>query len=107
MPEQHPEIERTYAAVAAVPCSSENEVDYHCICFVRSDQDECLYELDGDSNGPVCLGPVNVGEDGDILRPETIARIRKYIDVEKGGNTGCSLMALVDHGMILASLEAL
>jgi ubiquitin carboxyl-terminal hydrolase L3 len=103
--ENHSGLEQAYAAVAAkgdsaVPSSAEDEVDYHYICFVRSDHDGCLYELDGDSKGPVCLGPVDVGEYGDILRPDAISQIRKYIDQEESGNIGYSLMALVHHGIL-------
>jgi ubiquitin carboxyl-terminal hydrolase L3 len=54
--ENHPGLERAYTAVAAkgdsaVPSRAEGKVDYHYICFVQSDQDECLYEVNGDRPG--------------------------------------------------------
>jgi ubiquitin carboxyl-terminal hydrolase L3 len=95
------DIEQAHAAVAvkgdsAVPESAEDEVYYHYICFVPG-ADGCLYELDGDRKGPVSLGKIQVGEHGDILGPDTISLIRKYID-QASGNIGYNLMALVHHG---------
>ncbi|KAK4172238.1 putative ubiquitin carboxyl-terminal hydrolase 1 [Triangularia setosa] len=95
------EIERAHAAVAvkgdsAVPESAEDKVDYHYICFTLG-ADGCLYELDGDLKGPVSLGKVQSGKQGDILGPETISLIRGYID-QGSGNIGYSLMALVHRG---------
>ncbi|KAL2022516.1 hypothetical protein VTK56DRAFT_5123 [Thermocarpiscus australiensis] len=95
------ELEQAYAAVAvkgdsAVPDSAEDEVDFHYICFARSNVDGCLYELDGDSKGPIACGRVQLGEGSDILIADTISRIKSYIDQEEG-NIGFGLMALV-HG---------
>lgn len=93
------ELEQAYAAAAtkgdsAVPGSAEDEVDFHYICFTRSDADGCLYELDGDSKGPIALGPARPGDQGDVLGPEAIARLKEYIGQEDG-NIGFNLMALV------------
>lgn len=100
--EDSAELEQAYAAVAAkgtsaAPDSAEDEVDFHYICFVRSDGDGCLYELDGDSKGPVALEQVQPGEGGDILNTNTISHIKQYID-QGAGNLGFSLLALVDRG---------
>lgn len=81
---------------SAVPDSAEDEVDYHYICFALG-TDGCLYELDGDRKGPVSLGKVQFGEQGDILGADTVSLIRGYID-QRSGNIGYSLMALVHHG---------
>lgn len=81
---------------SAVPDSAEDEVGYHYICFTAG-KDGCLYELDGDRKGPVSLGKVQSGEQGDILGPDTISLIRGYID-QGNGNIGYSLMALVHRG---------
>lgn len=95
------DIEQAYAAVAvkgnsAVPENAEDEVDYHYICFVPG-QDGYLYELDGDCKGPVRLGKVEFGEQGDILGPDTISLIKNYVD-RGNGNLGFGLMALVYRG---------
>ncbi|KAL2130113.1 hypothetical protein VTI74DRAFT_6892 [Chaetomium olivicolor] len=95
-------LEQAYAVVAtkgdsAVPHSAEDEVDYHYICFVRSEVDGCLYELDGDSKGPVALGKIALRGEGDILGPETIDLIKRYLDQEQD-SIGFSLMALVRRG---------
>ncbi|KAJ1619036.1 hypothetical protein T492DRAFT_1088622, partial [Pavlovales sp. CCMP2436] len=34
------------------------DADYHYICFVRSSDDGCLYELDGTKPFPINHGPV-------------------------------------------------
>ena len=81
---------------SAVPDSAEDEVDYHYICFVPG-ADGCLYELDGDCKGPVRLRKVELGEQGDILGPDTISLIKEYVD-RGNGNVGFSLMALVYRG---------
>jgi hypothetical protein len=89
-------FEQAYAAVAtkgdsAVPENAEAEVDYHYVCFARSEEDGCLYELDGDSKGPVCLGKVGLGEGGDILNPDAIRLIKQYMN-QDDGNIGYSLI---------------
>jgi hypothetical protein len=89
-------FEQAYAAVAtkgdsAVPENAEAEVDYHYVFFARSEEDGCLYELDGDSKGPVCLGKVGLGEGGDILNPDAIRLIKQYIN-QDDGNIGYSLI---------------
>jgi ubiquitin carboxyl-terminal hydrolase L3 len=81
---------------SAVPDNAEDEVYFHYICFVRSEEDGCLYELDGDRKGPVSLGKVDVGEHGDILTADTVSLIRNYIN-QGEGNIGYNLMALVNR----------
>lgn len=103
MLENYPALDQAYAAVAAkgdsaMPRSAEDEVDYHYICFVQSAEEVYLYELDGDSKGPICPGPIDVGEDRDILRHDTVAHIRKYTGMEESGNIGYRLMALGNRG---------
>ncbi len=80
-----------------MPDDAEDEVDFHYICLSRSNVDGCLYELDGDSKGPVAFGQDHPGHEDDILTPDTISRIKRYIDLEEG-NISFSLMALVYRG---------
>jgi len=96
--ENSTELEDAYAKVARqgssrVPDHAEDEVDFHYICFVKSQNDGRLYELDGDRRGPLDRGLVlEPGED--VLAPGGVNVIRGYMERERG-NTNFSLMALV------------
>lgn len=91
------ELEEAYASVArkgdsAVPDNPEEEVDFHYICLTSSAHGY-LYELDGDTKGPVSQG-VKLDPPGDILGPRGIACIKNYIEHEV--DSICfNLMALV------------
>ncbi|KAI0346890.1 cysteine proteinase [Trametopsis cervina] len=55
--EDSAELEKVYTAAAlqgdtAPPDNAEDEVDFHYICFARSNKSGKLYELDGDKWGP-------------------------------------------------------
>ncbi|KAK3322720.1 ubiquitin carboxyl-terminal hydrolase, family 1 [Apodospora peruviana] len=96
--EDSAELEQAYAKVAvkgcsAVPEHAEDEVDFHYIFFARSNKDAHLYELDGDCKGPIDTG-VDVGPEHDILAPDSLTMIKRYIDLERG-NPNFNLMALV------------
>lgn len=71
-----------------VPDDPEDEVDFHYVCFVRSQTDGRLYELDGDRKGPIDRGPVV-----DLLTPSGLNIIREYIKLEQG-NMYFGLIAL-------------
>ncbi|KAL2259002.1 hypothetical protein VTK26DRAFT_7461 [Humicola hyalothermophila] len=93
------ELEQAHAAVAkkgdsAVPERAENEVDYHYICFARSEVNGCLYQLDGNRKGSVVVGEISIGDDGDILNEAVISHVKAYIG-QGGGNIGFGCMALV------------
>ncbi|KAK3368774.1 ubiquitin carboxyl-terminal hydrolase, family 1 [Podospora didyma] len=95
------ELEQAHAAVAAkgetaAPDSAEDEVDFHYICFVRSGKDGHLYELDGDSKGPIDTG-VTLEAGQDLLCAEVLAVMRNYIDQEED-SIGFNIMALVKTG---------
>ncbi|KAK0630969.1 ubiquitin carboxyl-terminal hydrolase, family 1 [Bombardia bombarda] len=99
--EDSPELEQAYASVAtkgdsAVPDSAEDQTDFHYICFVQSQTDGHVYELDGNKKGPVDTGVV-LPPGHDMLSPEVIAVIRRYLDQEEG-NLGFNIMALVGRG---------
>ncbi len=73
--------------------NAEDEVDYHYVCFAKSNKDGHLYELDGDKKGPIDLGPMN--RDDDLLVLKALQAVRSYITAGKAGKAGFSLMALV------------
>jgi ubiquitin carboxyl-terminal hydrolase L3 len=76
------------------PQDPEDEVDYHYICFVPSQDDSYIYELDGDCKGPIKTNiKLDTGED--MLVDKALNLVRAYIDRENGLNVGFNLMALV------------
>lgn len=90
-------LEQAYDAVARdgsteAPENAEDEVDYHYICFVQSEKNGHLYQLDGDRKQPLDLGPMAAGED--VLSGKCLNVIRGMIASEEG-NLNFSLMALV------------
>ena len=96
--EDSKELEEAHRSAAiqgdsAVPENAEDEVDYHYVCFVKSNKDDHLYELDGDKKGPIDMGAMPEGED--MLGPKALAAVKTYIKGEEGGNEGFSLLALV------------
>jgi ubiquitin carboxyl-terminal hydrolase L3 len=99
--EESTELEKAHTTVAlkgdsAVPESAEAEVEFHYICYVRSEKDGHVYELDGDRKGPIDTGLV-LSEGEDVLCEKVVDLVRKYVD-EAGGNLNFSLLALVDRG---------
>jgi ubiquitin carboxyl-terminal hydrolase L3 len=62
------ELELAYRLVATqgtseVPTNPEDEVDFHYVCFVKSNKNNHLYELDGDRKGPKDRGPLEPNDD--------------------------------------------
>ncbi|KAK6082105.1 bcas2 family protein [Seiridium cupressi] len=106
-PEERPRVLETsqsledmYAEVAQlgtsrVPESAEEEVDYHYVCFVKSCENDHLFELDGDRGGPIDRGLV-CGPNDDILVGGGLGFIREYIRNQKD-DIGFSLMALAER----------
>lgn len=78
---------------SAVPENAEDDVDYHYICFVKSQSTGHLYELDGDRKGPVDLG--FLPPDEDLLGSSVLRVVKDFIARENGQNPNFSLMALV------------
>ncbi|KAK3369351.1 ubiquitin carboxyl-terminal hydrolase, family 1 [Lasiosphaeria ovina] len=92
------ELEQAHAAVAAkgdslVPDNAEDDVDFHYICFVRSNVDGHLYELDGDCKGPIDTG-IALSAEEDVLSPQALGLIRGYVEQEEE-SIGFNVMALV------------
>ncbi len=90
-------LEKAYAKVAQKGSSqapnAEDEVYFHYLCFVKSQSNGRLYELDGDRRGPTDRGAV-LGPGEDVLAPGGVEVIRDYM-AREGGNANFSLMALV------------
>jgi ubiquitin carboxyl-terminal hydrolase L3 len=80
---------------SAVPTSAEDEVDYHYVCFVQSQRNRHLYELDGSRKGPIDTGVILPEEGGDILADTGRGLIKEFIAREQGNNANFSLMALI------------
>lgn len=59
---------------------------------MRSEKDACLYELDGDSKGPINSGVVLTHHD--TLAPKPLEVVTQYINQEKD-NVNFNLLALV------------
>jgi len=92
-------LEDAYRTVAmqgdsAVPDNPEDEVDFHYICFVRSIENQHVYELDGDRSGPVDIGLI-MGEDEDMLGPGMLAHVKEFMRRYEHENIIFNLMALV------------
>lgn len=75
-----------------MPVNAEDEVDFHYVCFVRSEKDGHIYELDGDTKGPTDTGIV--APETDLLAPEPLSLIKRYIDHEED-NVNFNLRALM------------
>jgi ubiquitin carboxyl-terminal hydrolase L3 len=90
-------LEQAYADVAQqgdteAPVDPEDEVDFHYICFVKSQKNEHLYQIDGDRKRPIDLGAMAVEED--VLSDKCLDVIRGMMANERD-NVNFSLMALV------------
>jgi ubiquitin carboxyl-terminal hydrolase L3 len=95
--EDSEELEAAHKSAAtqgdsAVP-NAEDEVELHYVCFVKSNKDNHLYELDGRRKGPLDRG--DIGENGDVLCEKATAVVQSFIDREKAsGRLDFSLVAL-------------
>lgn len=97
MLENDAELEFAYSMIALqgdseVPENPEDEVDFHYVCFVKSDKDGHLYEMDGDRKGPVDRGPL--GSDEDVLDERSLNLIQEFVQREDGCNANFSLLVL-------------
>lgn len=75
-----------------MPANAWDEVDFHYVCFVRSNKDKHLYEMDGDRKGPVDRGAL--GPDEDVLSETVLAIVREYLQRENGENLNFGLLVL-------------
>ena len=77
-----------------VPENTEEDVNFHFVCFVRSPKSSHMYELDGDRKGPVDRGPFLRPDEG-MLAEGGLNIVRKFIRRENNVDFNFSLMALV------------
>lgn len=94
--EDDEQLEASYKVVALkgdtkAPESPEDEVDFHYICFVKSQKDGHLYELDGDRQGPVDWGYLETEDD--LLSEKALACVKEFIQ-RTARDVGFSLLAL-------------
>jgi ubiquitin carboxyl-terminal hydrolase L3 len=78
------------------PPSADESVDLHYVCFVKSERDGHLWELDGRRKGPLDRGPLPDGED--VLGPTALERgVRQFMKREKqAGELRFSLVVLAE-----------
>ena len=93
------ELQTMYAMAATggdtlAPTNAEDEVDFHFVCFVKSNKNSRIYELDGDRAGPIDKGIILASGD-DMLAAGGLSIVKEYIQREGSGGSGFSLMALV------------
>ncbi|KAI5785566.1 hypothetical protein DFH27DRAFT_263574 [Peziza echinospora] len=92
-------LESAYQTAAAQGSTeapdAEADVDLHYICFVKSDKDQHLYELDGGRKGPLDRGLLEPADD--VLSEKVLDVVRGFIKREneaEGKNLNFSLVAL-------------
>ena len=77
---------------------AEDSVDLHFVCFVKSERNGHLYEMDGRRKGPLDRG--QLGENEDVLSPKALEKgIRAFLRREEsagGGELRFSLIALAE-----------
>ncbi|KAH7389437.1 ubiquitin carboxyl-terminal hydrolase, family 1 [Phaeosphaeria sp. MPI-PUGE-AT-0046c] len=93
------ELESAYATAAkqgdsTAPANAEDEVDFHFVCFAKSNKNAHVYELDGDRKGPIDRGAL-LGPNDDMFAEGVLGIVREFIQRERGESSGFSLMALV------------
>lgn len=91
------ELESAYRMVATrgsskVPANAEDEVDFHYVCFVKSNKNGHLYELDGDRKGPKDRGFLEPNDD--VLCEGGRNAVKEFIQREQGQNSNFSLLVL-------------
>ena len=78
--------------------SAEDDVDLHYVCFVKSEKDVHLYELDGRRKGPLDRGHLN--SDDDVLSEAALQKgVRAFLKREEqagGGDLRFSLIVLAE-----------
>lgn len=76
-----------------MPLTSEEEVDFHFVCFVKSSRTDRLYELDGDRRGPLDTG-VMIDPKNELFPQDGVDYVRDYIQRQGNGDWRVSLPAL-------------
>lgn len=81
---------------SSVPENPKNEVDFRYICFVKSNDNKHVYELDGDRDGPVDRGII-IADGEDMLGKGMLGHIKAFIGRYQHKNISCNLIALVSE----------
>ena len=76
--------------------AAESNVDLHFVCFVKSEKNGHLYEMDGRRKGPLDRGPL--GPDEDVLSDRALELgAKKFMERElEGGDLRFSVVALAE-----------
>lgn len=93
-------LERAHAEAAAggdtTAPNAEDSIDLHFVCFVKSEKDGHLWELDGRRKGPLDRG--QLAKDDDVLSDEALNKgVRAFLKREAeagGGDLRFSLIVL-------------
>lgn len=93
--ENDAELESKYTSVAILgdteaPENPEDEVDFHYVCFVKSQHSGNLFILDGYQSGPIDKGLLI---EDDLLSTQGIEAVQEFISRHDNGG-GFSLLAL-------------
>jgi len=100
--ENSAEVEKHYSTAAvtgdtAAP-NAEDNVDLHYVCFVKSEKDGHLWEMDGRRKGPLDRGDLQPDED--VLSPRALdLGVRAFLKREEaagGGELRFSLITLAE-----------
>jgi ubiquitin carboxyl-terminal hydrolase L3 len=96
--EDSKELELAYAEAAKegqteAPENIDVDVDFHYLCFVKSDKSDRVFELDGDRKGPVDTG-ITLSANEDILSPSVLALVKSRFEEAVDGSF--SLMVLTE-----------
>ena len=94
--EHSTELEDLYRRTAlrgyTTPPSPEEEIDLHYVCFIKA-PNGCVYEMDGDANGPVKTG-IELRDQQDLLEASALECVKHCINRNKE-DVNFSLLALV------------
>ncbi len=74
---------------SSVPNNAEDEVDFHYLRFLKSHNNDHLYEIDGDRKGAIDRGP-SLTPDEHILAEGGLSLINEFIQREKSGDPNFS-----------------
>lgn len=100
--EESEALEQAHAAAAAggdsAAPAAEDDVDLHYVCFVKSEANGSLWEMDGRRKGPINRGQLGEGED--VLSEKALdLGVRAFLKREEeagGGDLRFSLITLAE-----------
>ena len=97
--ENSEELESIYATAAiggdtSAPANAEDEVDFHYVCFVKSNKSGRIYELDGDRRRAINTGVLLASGD-DMLTEGGLRIVTEFMERQMSNGSEFSLLALV------------